>query len=37
MKFPSPSSNILTIHGGQRLARECYMACLRSQLPILQT
>jgi len=37
MKFPSPSSDILTIHGDQRLARECYMASLCPQLPILQT
>jgi len=37
MKFPSPSGDILTIHGDQRLARECYMASLRPQLPILQT
>ena len=36
MKFPSPSSNILTIHYDQRLARECYMASLRPQLPIQQ-
>jgi len=37
MKFPSPSGDILTIHDDQRLARECYMAGLRLQLPILQT
>ncbi|XP_027941019.1 uncharacterized protein LOC114194807 [Vigna unguiculata] len=37
MKFPSPSSDILTIHGDQCLACECYMASLRPQLPILQT
>ena len=37
MKFPSPSGDILTIHGDQQLARECYMAGLRPQLPILQT
>ena len=37
MKFPSPSGDILTIHGDQWLARECYMANLRPQLPILQT
>jgi len=37
MKFPSPSSDILTIHCDQRLARECYMASLRPQLPIQQT
>ena len=37
MKFPSPSGDILTIYGDQRLARECYMASLRPQLPILQT
>jgi len=29
MKFPSPSRDILTIHGKQRLTRECYMASLR--------
>jgi len=37
MKFPSPSSDILTIHCDQCLARECYMANLRPQLPIQQT
>jgi len=37
MKFPSPSGDILTIHENQRLARECFMASLRPQLPILQT
>jgi len=37
MKFPSPSSDILTIHGDQRLARQCYMASLHPQLHILQT
>jgi len=37
MKFSSPSGDILTIHGDKRLARECYMASLRPQLPILQT
>ena len=37
MKFPSPSGDILTIHGDQRLAHEWYMANLRPQLPILQT
>jgi len=37
MKFPSPSGDILTIHCDQRLARECYMASLRPQLPIEQT
>jgi len=37
MKFPSPSGDILTIHYDQRLARECYMASLRPQLPIQQT
>jgi len=35
MKFPSPSGDILTIHGNQRLARECYMANLRPHLSIL--
>jgi len=29
MKFPSPSGDILTIHGDQRLAHECYIASLR--------
>ena len=29
MKFPSPSGDILTIHGDQRLACEFYMASLR--------
>ena len=37
MKFPSPSGDILTNHGDQRLARECYITSLRPQLPILQT
>ena len=37
MKFPSLSGDILTIHGDQRLTRECYMASLSPQLPILQT
>jgi len=37
MKFSSPSGDILTIHYDQRLARECYMASLRPQLPIQQT
>jgi len=37
MKFPTPSGDIFTIHGDQRLVRECYMASLRPQLPILQT
>jgi len=37
MKCPSPSGDILTIHDDQWLARECYMANLRPQLPILQT
>jgi len=37
MKFPSPSGDILTIHYDQRLACKCYMASLRSQLPIQQT
>jgi len=37
MKFPSSSGDILTIHGDQRLAHECYMSNLRLQLPILQT
>jgi len=34
MKFPSLSGDILTIHCDQLLARECYMANLRLQLPI---
>ena len=37
MKFPAPSGDILTIHYDQRLARECYMASMRPQLPIQQT
>jgi len=37
MKFPSPSGDILTVHCDQRMARECYMASLRPQLPIQQT
>ena len=37
MKFPSPSGDILTVHCDQRLARECYMASLRLQLPIQET
>jgi len=37
MKFPSLSADILTIHGDQQLARECYTASLCPQLPILKT
>ena len=37
MKFASLSGDILTVHCDQRLARECYMASLRPQLPIQQT
>ena len=37
MKFPSLSGDILTVHCDQCLARECYMASLRPQLPIQQT
>ena len=37
MKIPSPSGDILTVHYDQRFARECYIASLRPQLPILQT
>jgi len=37
MKFPSLSGDILIVHYDQRLARECYMASLRLQLPIQQT
>jgi len=37
MKFSSPSGDFFTIHCDQRLARECYMAKLRPQLPIQQT
>jgi len=37
MKLLAPSGDILTIHYYQRLARECYMASLRPQLPIQQT
>jgi len=37
MKFLSPSGDILTVHCDQRLARECYMASLRPQLPLQQT
>jgi len=37
MNFPAPSGDILTIHYDQRLARKCYMASLRPQLPIQQT
>ena len=29
MKFPSPSRDILTVHGDQRVARECYMGSLK--------
>ena len=36
LKFLSPSSDIRTVHCDQRLARECYMASLRPQLPIQQ-
>jgi len=37
MKFSFLSSDIVTIHGDQRLAQECYMASRHPQLPILQT
>jgi len=37
MKFRSPSGDILTIHEDQWLARECYIASVCPQLPILQT
>jgi len=32
MKFLSPSGDILTIYGDQRLARECYIASLRPRV-----
>jgi len=36
MKFPAPSGDVLTIHGDQQLAHECYMTSLCPQLPLLQ-
>jgi len=35
MKFPLALGDILTIHGDQKLDRECYIASLRPQEPIL--
>ena len=35
MKFPSPSGDILTVHGDQKAARECYMASLKLPQPLL--
>ena len=35
MKFPSPSGDILTVHGDQKAARECYMASLKLPQPPL--
>jgi len=37
MKFPSPQGDIITIHGDQRAARECYMASLKLPHPPLVT
>jgi len=37
MKFQSSSRDIITIHGNQRLARECYIANLRPKEPALIT
>ena len=37
MKFPSPQGDIITIHGDQRAARECYMASLKLPHPPLAT
>jgi len=37
MKFPSPEGDIITVHGDQRAARECYMAILKLPLPPLTT
>jgi len=37
MKFPSSSEDIITIHGDQRLAHECYIASLRPKEPTMVT
>ena len=37
MKFPSPQGDIITVHGDQRAARECYMASLKLPHPPLTT
>jgi len=37
MQFPSSSGDIITIHGDQRLARECYIASLRPKELVLTT
>jgi len=37
MKFPSPSGDILIVHGDQKAARECYMASLKLPQPPLTT
>ncbi|XP_027911521.1 uncharacterized protein LOC114170230 [Vigna unguiculata] len=37
MKFPSPEGDIITVHGDQRAARECYMASLKLPHPPLTT
>ena len=37
MKFPSLQGDIITVHGDQRAARECYMASLKLPHPPLTT
>jgi len=37
MKFPSRQGDIITVHGDQRAARECYMASLKLPHPPLTT
>ena len=37
LKFPSASGDIITVHGDQKAARECYMASLKLPYPPLTT
>jgi len=37
MKFPSPQGDIITVHGDQRAASECYMASLKLPHPPMIT
>jgi len=37
MKFPSPQGDIITVHGDQRTARECYIASIKLPYPPLTT
>jgi len=35
MKCPSPSRDIITVYGDQKVARECYVASLKLPYPPL--